>query len=406
MREYVFDAVIFLHRGQPLHKAHKKIYDRALALGRIVIPVFGSHRKAVNTYNPWTTEERISMTKACFDADDLSRLRFTAVCDHPYKNPVWLAEVHTKVREILDKEFPEQIGWSDYDSGTPKTLKIGIIGYKKDDTSAYLDWFPQWEFIDTAEFSKGVSATDIRNSYFMEMLDTTKEDPKFLNSKTFKKAFERSQNYNWRENVPQPVAAYLEDFRSRHPDRCESLVSEYLSNLKKKFDKENYRYPIIENTADAVVIKNGHVLLVRRGIDPGKGQWALPGGYIKEFEEKFDAALRELIEETSLNLFRQAQMSKSDQYRETRKELAKCYVDDHEFGHPMRSTRGRVITRAFYFELPDGGDFPYIRGTDDAAEAKWFPVADLYYMREQTFEDHLDIIEHFIWQPAKKWVIR
>jgi len=412
MRDYAFDAIVFLYRGEPLHNAHKKIIDRALALGRHVIAVNGSDKKAVNTYNPWTTAERVEMTRPCFDEEDLSRMTFTAVRDYPYKNPFWLAEVHTKVRAILEKVYPESVGWSDHDSGSPKDLKIGIIGYKKDDTSVYLDWFPQWEFIDTASFSRGVSATDIRNSYFMEMLDNEYFDildlsnPKnktFLLSETLKEARERAASYEWRKNVPLQVAAYLEAFKTEHPERCRSLVSEHLHVLQKRFIKGGYPYPIIENTVDSVVTKNAHVLMVRRGEDPGKGQWALPGGYIGEFEDKFDAALRELMEETSIDFFHKEQMTKVKKVALSRRELIACAADDEEFGHPRRSTRGRVITRAFHFELPDLGAFPYIKGADDAAEAKWIPIGDLGYLEEQIFEDHLHIINHFVWKNGKKW---
>jgi len=404
MQDYAFDAIVFIHRSQPFHKAHKKIYDRALALGKVIIPVFGSDRKAPSTYNPWTTQERIAMVKSCFDEEDLARVHFTAVCDHPYKNAMWLAEVHTKVREVIDKVYQQHVEWSDYDSSCPKNPKIGIIGYKKDDTSDYLDWFPQWEFIDTASFIKGVSATDIRTSYFREMVHISYEPKyaKFLSSKTFKEVFETNV-INWSESVPEPVAKYLELFKTLHPERCQSLASEFLSNLVKKEDKKNYRFPITEQTADAVVIKNGHVLLVRRGLDPGKGQWALPGGYIKEFEEIFDASLRELAEETSINFFHNAAVNKQDQFKKTKQELIKCYVGDHVFAHPKRSTRGRVITSAFHFELPDGGEFPHVKAADDAAAVKWWPVADIYYLREKLFEDHGDIIEFFAFQPTKKW---
>jgi bifunctional NMN adenylyltransferase/nudix hydrolase len=404
MGNYPYDIIVFLHRGQPLHKAHKKIYDRSLALSRHVIPVYGSHRKAPDTYNPWSSKERIEMSKLCFDAEDLERLHYAVVTDHPYKNSVWLAEVHTKVRETIQKLYPEHTGWSDRDIGKNfSNLKIGIIGYNKDDTTDYLTWFPQWEFIDTAEFSHGVSATLIRNSYFMEMVDFGKftndvKSKKFLNSKTLKEAIEQASGYNWRKNIPEPVVKYLEDFRVKHPERCENIVSEFVSNLMKKSFKEDYPYPIIENTVDAVVMKNAHVLMVRRGGNPGRGLWALPGGFINEYEDKFDAVIRELKEETNINFFYNQNFTKANQLIKTEEELIKSCVGDNEFGHPRRSTRGRVITRAYHFQLPEGGEFPYVKGGDDAADARWFPVAELFHMREMIFEDHMDIIEFFTWK--------
>jgi bifunctional NMN adenylyltransferase/nudix hydrolase len=45
--------------------------------------------------------------------------------------------------------------------------------------------------------------------------------------------------------------------------------------------------------------------------------------------------------------------------------------------------------------LPVEGDFPYIRGADDATEAKWFSIADIFRMQERMFEDHFSIIQYF-----------
>jgi bifunctional NMN adenylyltransferase/nudix hydrolase len=58
-----------------------------------------------------------------------------------------------------------------------------------------------------------------------------------------------------------------------------------------------------------------------------------------------------------------------------------------------RSSRGRTITHAFNIILPDG-ELPKVKGSDDAAIAKWIPLADLD--STMIFEDHLDIIEYFV----------
>ena len=97
------------------------------------------------------------------------------------------------------------------------------------------------------------------------------------------------------------------------------------------------------------------VLLVKRGVPPFEGQYAIPGGFIREGESLEEAALRELYEEAGVrNVF-----------------LEQLYT----FGDPKRDPRGRVITVAYY-ALIASDKLSLVAGAD-AAEAQWFPVSDL-----------------------------
>jgi len=98
-----------------------------------------------------------------------------------------------------------------------------------------------------------------------------------------------------------------------------------------------------------------HVLLVRRGIEPFRGRWALPGGFVRPGESLERAAMRELGEETGVK----------DVY------LEQLY----SFGDPDRDPRGRVITVAYFALI--ASDAVVLRATTDAADARWFDVADL-----------------------------
>lgn len=96
------------------------------------------------------------------------------------------------------------------------------------------------------------------------------------------------------------------------------------------------------------------VLLVKRGVPPYKGQYAIPGGFIHEDESLEEAAERELYEETGVrNVF-----------------LEQLYT----FGDPKRDPRGRVVTVAYY-ALISSEKLALVAGAD-AAEAKWFPRND------------------------------
>jgi 8-oxo-dGTP diphosphatase len=97
------------------------------------------------------------------------------------------------------------------------------------------------------------------------------------------------------------------------------------------------------------------VLLVKRGIPPFLGQFAIPGGFVLKDESLDQAALRELKEETG---------------------VGEVYLEQlYSFGDPGRDPRGRVITVAYY-ALISADRSPIIAGTD-AADARWWTVREL-----------------------------
>ena len=119
-----------------------------------------------------------------------------------------------------------------------------------------------------------------------------------------------------------------------------------------------YEYPRAAQTADAVVFcrESGEweLLLIRRGDEPYKGCWALPGGFMNMDETFEDCARRELEEETTM---------KVDGLR-----FVGLYDD------PDRDPRGRVVTAAFLAFIDRK---PHVVGSDDAAEARWWKLTEL-----------------------------
>lgn len=140
-------------------------------------------------------------------------------------------------------------------------------------------------------------------------------------------------------------------------------------------------YPPIFSTADAIVICSGHVLMIKRRAEPGRGLWALPGGYVNAKTDKSveDAAIRELREETLIKVPAPV--------------LRGSIVRSKVFDAIDRSPRGRIITHAFYIQLPDG-ELPKVKGSDDAEKARWVPIAEV--RSEECFEDHYEIIMTFL----------
>jgi bifunctional NMN adenylyltransferase/nudix hydrolase len=70
-------------------------------------------------------------------------------------------------------------------------------------------------------------------------------------------------------------------------------------------------------------------------------------------------------------------------------------VENHVFDNPGRSLRGRTITHAYFMQLK-AGELPTVRGRDDAEKAWWMSLADLYAHEDQIYEDHFQIIQHFV----------
>ena len=140
-------------------------------------------------------------------------------------------------------------------------------------------------------------------------------------------------------------------------------------------------YPVVLVTVDAVVHAGGHVLLIKRGRSPGRGLWALPGGFLEPREPVLHAALRELVEETGLPL----------SMREMQKRLKGVRI----FDHPERSQRGRIITHTFFFDLGDIAP-PPVQGGDDAAAAQWVKVAQLPELEARLHDDHFHMLDTFL----------
>lgn len=336
-----FDSLVFVCRAQPLHRGHTSVIDRALELADQVIICVGSSFEARTPRNPFTFQERAFMIQTLYGdligydkatGKKFQRVVAVPILDYPYDDQKWIYGIQKKVKETA-------IG-----------NRIGLIGHSKDSTSYYLQIFPDWGSVEVPNY-KNINATDLRELLFNgQILEDDEVDPE--------------------------IRVILDDLTSSN--NWIKLEAEYRMIKAYKEVWEVAPYPPTFVTTDAVVVQSGHVLMVRRGAAPGKGLWALPGGFLNQEETLLDGCIRELREETKLKVPVPV--------------LKGSVKDQRTFDHPNRSLRGRTITTAFHIVLPNG-DLPKVKGSDDADLARWIPLGELD--REVCFEDHFAIISHF-----------
>jgi bifunctional NMN adenylyltransferase/nudix hydrolase len=253
-----------------------------------------------------------------------------------YNDGLWVKTVQEAVQAVVTQHSA---------SASPR---IGLIGHQKDQSSYYLRLFPQWSSVDV-ESHQCLSATPLRDAYLLGQTP----DAALL---------------------PQSTQQFLHDFISH--EQYKNLASEaaFIAQYKKAWSVAPYTPTFV--TTDAVVVQSGHILLVERKARPGKGLFALPGGFVDQQETVIAACIRELREETRLKVPEPV--------------LYGSLKGQRVFDDPYRSARGRTITHAFMFELKPELSLPKVKGGDDAKSAFWLPLSAL--QPEQLFEDHFHII--------------
>lgn len=327
-----YDVMVFIGRFQPLHNAHIFTINQALELAEKVIVIVGSCYQPRNLKNPFTFKERSYFIKSLFPQNNVI---VEGTFDTLYNDGAWAL----RVQEIVQA----------YSNSSDR---IGIIGHKKDKTTEdYLRMFPQWGDPIEVPFNQDISATQIREMYFNNV------------------------DLHFFEGVMHPkIIRFLSSFRDAQI-AFSHLVAEkqFIETYKKQF--ASYPYPPYFITTDVICTQSAHVLMVKRGAMPGKGQLALPGGFLGQNELIIDSAIRELKEETRIDV--------------PIKVLKGNIIKTHVFDHPNRSFRGRTVTHTFAIQLPSGS-LPKVRGNDDAEIAQWVPFSELD--STNIYEDHWEQI--------------
>jgi bifunctional NMN adenylyltransferase/nudix hydrolase len=332
-----FEAAVLIGRFQPFHNGHAALLTKALETAPRVFVILGSAYAARNAKNPFSWEERAAMIGCTLDDGQRERVSFLPMRDY-YDDSRWAAGAAELVENSLGRK-----------------ARVALIGYVKDASSQYLNRFTDWEFIGMPAQGE-IDATSLRRIWFEgEDANVTRALLAPL--------------------LPPAVLHYLQGWAAL--PHFASLRTEHLAIEEGKTIWG--LGPFI--TVDAVVKASDQILLVKRGRAPGKGLWALPGGFLDGRERVLQGAIRELREETGFGLLDAT--------------LEEALAGTAVFDHPDRSSRGRTITHAHFFDLKNARP-PQVAGADDAAEARWVPITELAAMEGELFEDHFNILDHFL----------
>lgn len=351
-----FDKSVFIGRMQPVHRGHVVNIEKCLEISDQTIIILGSSHTPISYKNPFG-KQRVKMILSVLyelgwsiqqssggiieihnPTAGTRELKIVEIKDNLYSDSHWVQEVQQAVSHRHGE-------------------KVALVGHDKDGNSSHLSMFPQWEFVDSGLQCKHEGnpfhASDFRNEFFEQ----------------------GSVPQSWEDSLYPSTIEMLNNF---------TQTSEYTKIVEER--RYLIEYPKIWGvgpfvTTDCVVTCAGHVLMIKRGANPGKGNLALPGGFLDPSETFEEGAIRELKEETKIKV--------------PRKILQSCIKETHLFDHPNRSARGRVITNAFFIELQDTV-LPRIKAGDDAAEALWVTFNELEQLVDTIHEDHYSIIKYFL----------
>lgn len=337
------DFMVFIGRFRFLQNGHLAVMRRALHLGRHLVVLVGSSKQARSLRNPLTFDEVRETILDAFDEPERSRLSVLPLIDR-YNDVEWTADVQAAVQGVACQFHPAP------GSSAPR---ICLIGHSKDRSSYYLRMFPQWG-AEEVPSHEGLCATPMREDYFADA---------------------EAGLAKWARHMPPNVVAFLRGFAKTEAYANLAEEAAFIAEYKRKWAAAPYPPTFV--TTDAVLVQSGHILLVERRNNPGKGLLALPGGFVDRDERIKDAMIRELREETRLKVptgFLEGSIKAMQ-----------------VFDYPYRSARGRTISHAFLVVLTgDQAGLPKVRGGDDARRAFWMPIGALD--PERMFEDHWHII--------------
>ena len=374
---------VVIGRFNPCHIFHvQTLLARAMEYDHVLV-LLGSSRKARTWKDPLHWEERkrlIELTAAELGFDNvLSKVDFAPIKDYPYTDNRWLFQVQEAV-ELACQDLEGQSFVDDHPgSELMEDWEPILVGVDKDMSTFYLKMFPQWEqdVFEPEGNTTQYSATQVREALFegrlpdvahmltrstIARLATWREtdvgqqlQAEYLKAKGSKTVLAYQNTGNLPVD-PEERGDYIREVIAKLAQQADSGCSDDLDAEAEAIRQELIAsltdteirvapYDPIYHTVDSVVTWRGHILFIRRRAHPGKGLWALPGGFLEPHEWPRDGAVRERTEESKLKFFHKGSKRRLHLHRDWCK-------SSHEFAHPGRSLRGRTITNAYHWVIP------------------------------------------------------
>ncbi|QIV96431.1 bifunctional NMN adenylyltransferase/nudix hydrolase [Allofrancisella inopinata] len=345
----MYDVSVFIGRFQPFHKGHLHNILKALTLSKRIIINIGSSYCASNIKNPFSFEQRKQMIEADLDilGIDLSLVEIEPLADYYYQEQKWEDDLRANVNKHT--EFNDS---------------IVVVGHEKDASSYYLKSFSEWDYLSVDNYKK-FNATTFRKQYYKGTI---------------------LAEYMCCEDPTAGTYKMLQEFMLTDQYHLLKEENQLVVDYKTKWAFAPHK-PIFV-TVDALVVVNNHVLLIQRKQAPGKNLWALPGGFLDHGEFIAQAIVRELYEETNIDI--------------STEQLALANRGNFVFDYPSRSIRGQTITHVGLFVLDGYNSLPNIAPADDAKGAKWIDIKSIVEnMYDKMFDDHYQIITILLEQCGK-----
>lgn len=339
-----YRAALVIMRAQMFHNGHAKLLEEAIRLADVVVVFLGSANKPRSLKNPFTVSERSWMIHDWYQNEcslECDNLIVEPLNDYDYEDMVWEQSLWDAISNL---KYTMSVDSEDIvllTSGKDSDLeeRKSYVGVEPIDVIS----------VPTETFEGGHSE-----------LSATKLRKMWLN-------------------------CHFEDLFKYVPKATENfLLTDYaVSVLGYKMREESYhvldaRRPYLEleyeplfQTGDCMVLNtHGKVLLVQRKKGTyGEGQWALAGGYVHANETIQEGAVRELLEETGVDVSKLTPLH------------------SQTFDKPDRDPRGRMITTCYLYQLEED---VIVTPSDDVSDYKWVSRRELN--GEEIFLDHLGII--------------
>jgi bifunctional NMN adenylyltransferase/nudix hydrolase len=345
---------VVIGRFRGFHKYHMDHIVRAANENDIVMILIGSSNRRVSIKNPFTADETMRMIEENVRVEAVPNGRippnvyiaYRFLPDNPLDNEAWADNAVHMVEPYVSS--PED---------------VTIYGCDKDSSTFYFKLFPQWKQSLTESDGSNFDATQLREAWFKGEQSSAHlfrmKNEGFISTETF-----------W----------FLNRVRYK-----ESLQEEWEFYQKEKERFADYPFPdtLSFSCGDAVVKWQDEILFIVRGKAPGKDCLALPGGFKNRNETFFDAAIRELYEETRMNISPAA--------------LMQCVQNDELFDDPSRSIGIPRATLAVLFDVTEMfEERPEIYPADDAVGFEWIKTNRLDDVATRIYDDHMFIVKKLL----------